>query len=300
MAESSATIDDDELPAEPEQESASERRLNARYFNDLRGFGWPWIGLGIVKAGCVYPTILVAANFAIGIALWAVGVIPKHRFEFAGVIVFLFLAPLIGGVIGLMWSTFVTMFTLPVLHIVLWSMKLKPGFVWLGAFAGGFVAFIATLPISWVIPEMFKEGDAGLAAMFLLLGPGLATIVGQIGGARGGKGAAQAVDHMSANLHTNHLRYALGLLTKPRSDAGANDSKDGSPRFQFRIFHILWLGVWLSLLFTLIRVSRIPYELMLPLFVGWLVYQAATLALGGLIVRRVGPWWRGQRQTRST
>ena len=76
--------------------------------------------------------------------------------------------------------------------------------------------------------------------------------------------------------------------------AASGEDAAASTRLQFRTIHMLWVGVWVSLLLTLIRLSGIPYELILPMLLGWGVFQAATLLAGTLLVRRFGPWWRGE------
>jgi hypothetical protein len=63
---------------------------------------------------------------------------------------------------------------------------------------------------------------------------------------------------------------------------------------------MLWLGLWLSLLFTVIRLSGIAYELFLPILLAWLLFQATTLLAGGLIGRHLAPRWHAWRQSRST
>jgi hypothetical protein len=299
MTELPATIDDDEPSSITAEKDAEERRSNARYYDDLISFGWPRIGLGIILSGGVYPIVLCVGYLIAGILFSAAGVRSYQAPSLSGqvglVVGMMFtcvVASLFLSIIGLMWASFVTVLTLPVLHLVVWSMRLKPKLIWLGAFAGGFVAFVATLPICWRIPHMLKRGDAAPTAVILLAGPALATIVGQLGGARGGKRGAEslALNRMSAKLQTVRLRYVLGLPSADSESVSANEDEgaNGSPRFQFRIFHILWIGVWFSLLFTLIRVSGIPYEFILPLFLGWLVYQAGTLALGRPLLRRLG------------
>jgi hypothetical protein len=57
---------------------------------------------------------------------------------------------------------------------------------------------------------------------------------------------------------------------------------------------MLWIFVWFSLLLSVIRLSGIPFEFALPLLVGWLVYQAATLYCGSLYFK-----WREARLSRS-
>ena len=53
--------------------------------------------------------------------------------------------------------------------------------------------------------------------------------------------------------------------------------------------------MWLSLLLSLIRLCGIPYEFILPLLLGWLLFQMMTLSLGRWLFRRISPVasWRG-------
>ena len=90
------------------------------------------------------------------------------------------------------------------------------------------------------------------------------------------------------------------MRTAEVAASGRNDREASSyPRIQFRIRHILWISIWVSLLLAAIRSFELDYRVVLPLFVGWLVYQATTLWIGGLLTK----WflgWKAGRQTRST
>ena len=57
--------------------------------------------------------------------------------------------------------------------------------------------------------------------------------------------------------------------------------------FSFGIRHLLVISVWISLLLTAIRLSGLDFVFVLSLLVGWSVYQAATLWIGGLLVSAV-------------
>jgi hypothetical protein len=147
---------------------------------------------------------------------------------------------------------------------------------------------------------MFNSGETWGALVMFSVGPGVATVVGQIGGALGGR---RAIWQLQAKMAARQSLMEFGwkpaiVLDECHLENVASEA--AFPRVRFRIIHLLWIGVWLSLLLTLIRLSRVPYELILPLVVGWLIYQAATLAIGGWLVCRLGPWWRARRQTRST
>ena len=54
--------------------------------------------------------------------------------------------------------------------------------------------------------------------------------------------------------------------------------------------------MWLSVLLTLIRLVGIPFELILPLLGGWIIYQAFTLYLGSFLVEWLGAKWQAGRQ----
>jgi hypothetical protein len=69
---------------------------------------------------------------------------------------------------------------------------------------------------------------------------------------------------------------------------------------RFQIRHLLWITVWVALMLMAIRFSGIAFELILPVLLGWLVYQAATLYVGGRLMRRIGPTWFPRKASRST
>ena len=130
------------------------------------------------------------------------------------------------------------------------------------------------------------------------MGPALATIVGQVGGALGGKRAIEriAFSHRAPKIELLRMKFELKLPSAEQDDpiSPSEAAKEGSGRFQFRTVHLLWVGVWFSLLLTTIRLSGIPYELILPMLLGWGAFQSFTLLVGGRLVRRFGPWWAGE------
>jgi hypothetical protein len=269
------------------------------YYNDLKDFGWSSIATSILLAGAAYPNVLGAGGLFI--ALLTEGVPPD--IDFITVVPgFAFFA----ATVGFLWCGMVSIVTLPVLHLILWSMKLRIGLVKLGAFAGGLIGFVAVLPATVSIAAQLGSPYVNDALLALLVGPGLATVIGQLGGARGGQVAKWRVD---AKMDSRCRLAKLGRL-RPRRIAKNHegvefdefDADVDIPQFRFRIYHLLWLGVWLSLLMTLIRLSRIPFERLLPMLLVWLVFQAATLSLGIWLLPRVLAIWRSwrERQTRST
>jgi hypothetical protein len=203
----------------------------------------------------------------------------------------------IAGLVGLVWTTAVTLITLPVIHLVVWSLKIRASPVWLGAFYGGLVAFIAIFPVIVLITATFNASAATATVAMMAFGPGLATIVGQYGGARGGQNAAWRL--ASKNAARQKL-IAIGWRKLDHDEVTAAAAEDAAARFRFRTIDLLWLGLWLSLTLTVIRLSQIPYEFILPLIGGWLIYQTATMALGWWLAMRVVPRWQQRRQIRST
>jgi hypothetical protein len=63
---------------------------------------------------------------------------------------------------------------------------------------------------------------------------------------------------------------------------------------------MMWLIVWISVLLCVIRLSGIPFEYVLPLIAGWIVFQWITLRVGERLVRSLRPRWVGWRSLRST
>jgi hypothetical protein len=112
---------------------------------------------------------------------------------------------------------------------------------------------------------------------------------------------------VATKLTSRRVLAKIGRL-RPRPigeiarDGESIQSPDGIdvPRFRFRIIHLLWLSVWLSLLLAAIRLSGIPYELILPLLLVWTIYQAAILRVGGWLLPHLAAAWRAGRQIRST
>jgi hypothetical protein len=277
-------------------------RSSDAYVNELITHGWPSITRGIVLAGGAYPAAVAAMYLVVGIVVVVVELfnssLPKDRTMVIAVVFGGVVFATIYGLIGIVWTVIVSVATLPVVHAVVWSMKLRPSLIWLGAFSGGLVAFVAIIPGAMKLPSLFDTGEAWLIAIVLLMGPALATIVGQIGGALGGKRASEriAIGRLAPKIELLRLRFAMNSHSANELlVAGATtDGEQASSRFQFSMIHLLWAGVWLSLLLTVIRLSGIPYVLILPLLVGWGAFQALTLFVGKLVVRRFGPWSSGR------
>ncbi len=265
----------------PPDQTAIERlariQTEARYFEDLASFGWTTIAWRIIAACAAYP-LVVAIGWSV--ILFVMSFVngrpelffdPQRLFMMALGIVAI---GLLGGIAAFVWAGLVTLVTLPVIHLAVWSMHIRNDWTKLGAFAGGLIAFVATLPLTTKIAGELSAGAGTEPLLLMCLVPGLATIVGQYGGARGGVRANRLREAKNAS------RRALIEIGRSRfnfDEVQAELEASEQSRFQFRISHLLWLGLWVSLFFTAVRLSGIPYELFLPLLAGWLLYQAATI-----------------------
>jgi hypothetical protein len=248
--------------------------------------GWWSIVLGIAFAGAVYPVLFVVLG--IGFQMVTSGFQPEI---FAFAIMSLFAVPYLVAVasFGFGLAGLVMVVALPVVHLVVWSLQPRVDLVRFGAFCGGLVGFVAVVPFFFVIASGgFGTGGPTLGEVItaILVGPAITTVLGQLGGAWGGRRAANWG-------RTNELE----LGPNPGTDA---TSAVTAARYQFGMRHLLWVAMWASLLLTLIRVSGIPFGFALPLLLGWIAYQTATLWIGSLLLPRLAEWWAARQQSRST
>lgn len=247
--------------------------------------GWSSIALGIILAGGVYPLVLALIAAAIGVTFD-----PPSVPELIGTAVILIIYALISAVIGLVWTNVVVVATLPAVLLVVWSLGMRGSIVGFGAFWGGLVGFVAVLPFLLALP-VADELIVSLAA-----GPALTTVLGQVGGAWGGRRALGRIDWYQRDL----ARASVVDVVKPSEPArcipAIGDASRTRFRFQFGIRHLMWTAVWLSVLLSVVRLLGLPFEFVLPLLGGWLAYQAATLWIGAILARRWGPWWAARRQ----
>jgi hypothetical protein len=208
---------------------------------------------------------------------------------------------LLGAVVGLLWSAFVSAVVLPIVHLFVWSLKPRGNIIWFGAFCGGLIGFVAVLPFVLALASEFARPAASYELVVALsIGPGLTTVLGQLGGAWGGRrGLRYARWYERALAHASlSPSQADGDCVYP-ADLPVTSSPSPA-RLQFGVRHLLWMAVWVSLLLSVIRLSGIALEFALPLLVGWFLFQAATLWVGGMVVPRVDAWWASRRKSRST
>jgi hypothetical protein len=248
--------------------------------------GWPSVALGIIIAGGGYPLVLAAISLLIGI-VFGMPSVP----DLLSAVVFLLIYPIIWAPIGLVWTNVVVVMTLPAVFLVVWSLHLRGSILWCGAFWGGLVGFIAVLPIVFIV----SSGDNLIE--ILAMGPAITTMLGQLGGAWGGRRAIHRVDWYQRALNRASVNNAPEAHSGAEYPFNASDSLVKPARFQFGIRHLLWSAVWISVLLSLLRLLGAPLEVALPILGVWAVYQAATLWMGGHVLRRVVPWWVNRQAT---
>jgi len=247
-----------------------------------------------VVAGSIYPILVAAIYLCVGIVLSFV----QRSSSGAFLLSFsMFMAAIwytvIVAVIGLLWAAVVCLAVFPLVYFFISSLDLRGSIVSLGAYCGGLVGFAAVLPFLMLV--LVSEHSEGLWAGVLLLafGPCLTTVLGQLGGAWGGRRATQSSD----KWYLEQLAIAnVSINSVPAVHVNAPAISQGlaHKRMQFGIRQLMWVAVWLSLLLSFIRLSGIPFAYMLPLLTGWLLYQAATLWIGRQLLR-YGAWVRSRR-----
>jgi hypothetical protein len=255
--------------------------------------GWTSIAGGIVIAGASYPVVL--GVIWLGFAMLISASLPPAEELISASFAFMGFS-LVGAVIGLMWTAFVLAVVFPLVLLVVWSLKPRGNIIWFGAFCGGLIGFVAVLPFILAMADNLDGPNAlEVIPTVLIAGPALTTVLGQLGGAWGGR---------RTRCYERSLA-AASVGASDRNEEGADASfpaagATSSGRLQFGIRHLLWVGVWISLLLSAIRLSGIPFGFALPLLMGWIAFQAMTLWIGGKVVPRVDAWWTARRQSRST
>jgi hypothetical protein len=237
---------------------------------------WSSIALGIILAGGFYPILgafLVVVIEAVGD--WT------SFYELFAIILAASLFALVGTVAGMVWTNVCVVATLPLLLIVVWSLRIRGSIIWIGASWGGLIGFLAVLPF------LFWGGFQDRPVVALLFGPALTTVLGQAGGAWGGRRAVRRIAWYESIAQRYRDDRGADPTKPPAPDAEDRDARGGAVRLQFRIRHLLWIAVWVSIFLSTVRLLGIPFEIVMPFLGGWLAYQAATLWIGGWLVRLV-------------
>ena len=253
---------------------------------------------GIMLAGGSYPLVLGLIGLIFAVVSTVFDVLVNHgslplAHELVAGVSFAFLFVICSGTIGLVWSLLVSLPTTLIFHLFLWSLRLRPSYVWLGAVLGGLVGGLAVLPPLLVaLTDPFFD-DLREMLFALALGPGLTTVLGQFGGAWGGR-RVQTLAKVPSPRGDGELQ--------PLETASGDELQDPTatrrPWLQFGTRELLWLTAWVSVLLAIASATPAPL-FSLTLTGGWLVYQAATLLAGWALLRWVGRWRQGRRQRRE-
>jgi hypothetical protein len=304
MNEPASAVNSTKLAAELASMNRAELATALRH--DLTSYNGPSICYGIMYAGAAYPIVVAVISIAFIVAQIVASLNqmtpPRNLVELAIIPFFLVGYAALGSMLGIVWAGVLSMITLPVVYLFVRSLKLRGSLIWLGAVSGGLVGFVASLPVTLSLPWALGRGAAfGEIFIALALGPALATVLGQLGGAWGGWRAYKSSEQF------------YGITTAAASDHTAQRNGDQRPhdidktaaspadrRLQFGLRHMMWLMVWISLLLCIIRLSGIAFEYVLPLTAGWTVYQWITLRVGERLLKSLGPKWVAWRSLRST
>jgi hypothetical protein len=235
---------------------------------------WSSIALGIILAGGFYPVLGALLVAVIG----TTGGLTSFS-EVLEITLAASLFALFGAVAGMVWTNVCVVATLPLLLIVVWSLRIRGSIIWAGASWGGLVGYLAVLPF------LYWASVDNKLIMALVVGPALTTVLGQAGGAWGGRRAVRRIAWYEsiAKRHASDPSAKPAELPSPEADG--TEPGTGPVRFQFRIRHLLWIAVWVSIFLSAIRLLGMPFEIVMPLLGGWLAYQAATLWIGGWLLR---------------
>lgn len=272
----------------------------AQYRGDLASFGWWSIGDWTILAAGVYALLLSAVGLSVSCIKCLTYGFSSSPYTATDWLWMLLYIP-VACVGCIFWVGMIAAVTLPILHLVVRSLELKISFARLGAFAGGFLVFIATLPISLDWPQMQRNFGWKEVARVMLMGPAVATIVGQIGGAYGGlRASRRAEDQREIRRRLVQLGWRQATSNSQSPDPGESSVNNNRPWLQFRTVHLLWAVAWISVVPTVIRLVGLRFETVLPVIFGWLLYQSLTLWLGGIAAGRLAPWWARRWQGRST
>lgn len=221
---------------------------------------WPAIGAGISLAAMCYPAItsLIILPFILLSVLLGWNVVSLQE-TLAAAIQFFVLVLLISGVTLLGTAVL----CIPVLFLV-WLTLAAIGVRWSwhtkGVFAGGVVGYMYVGPFIYFASSSFLRRfqglpnlEEGLEILFMtLLGPVLATFVGQVGGACGGLG-----------------------LEQRRCEAGIPGESSGQRQGTFSIRQLLGLTLVVSVAFAVLRVFGLLNVAALITAALWFVCQAA-------------------------
>jgi hypothetical protein len=272
--------------------------------HDLESYNGPSICFGIMLAGAAYPVVVATILLAwvmvqIVASLNGASLLPRLS-ELAMAPIFLTGYAVLGALLGVVWAGVLSMITLPVVYLSVRSLKARGSLISLGALSGGLVGFIALLPLSLSVPWTVSANDYSRLFVLLPMGPGLATVLGQVGGAWGGWKATLHLANYYGIVATSDSERAGQAATEMIATTTDSASRAPLQPWQFGLRHVLWLVVWISVLLSVVRLSGIPFEFVIPLVAGWIVFQWITLHAGRRIALWIGPKLQMWRERRST
>ncbi|MEM6654897.1 MAG: hypothetical protein AAF596_03760, partial [Planctomycetota bacterium] len=251
---------------------------SSRYINRQRTLAhkpsntaWERLIFQTAVAGFAYPLCVAVALLPFGLfALFAgrPGLAEDALALFIALVITIALA-LIGYVYALFGSAIASAALFGVFRLLAW----RPRWPQLGAFLGALVAYLCTLPWSlsiatalveqWFNPAAYGWTVGGFGfwiAVTALLGPGLATLVGQVAGARAG-----LINGRAEQLAARRAARA------DKEPAAANINPQ-----QFSLRQMLAVTVVVSVVLTLLRLANL---LTLPMGLATSFWFVAQLSL---------------------
>lgn len=237
---------------------------NAEAIENLVRLEWGF--LGILAAAAAYMCFLGV----VALALFAFSVLTESG-SADSVIMFGYGLLALGGVFALLMTTmipFLTLLAMGFSWFVFYTLGATSNRSVISAFAGGLAGFVGTLlPFYGAI-----ETDAWSGVIVGLLGPGVATLLGQLGG---WLGASRPAPYRSPLLLSS-----ANVAFKP--------NVEGNRSFRFGVGQLLVLTVWFAVAFTLLKLCGLLGPRSLAILLGWLVYQSGTMWCASRLV----PWIR--------
>lgn len=242
-------------------------------------YAWRPAAISIHFAGALYPVLvgLMSVGFALVSSAPSLWKADASALEFMQFVVVALIYTFCGALIGFIWSAAVCLVVLPIAKLFARSLRIGARFELVMAICGGLVGFIAVIPLLALLLSG-RDWEWEVLIWVLPLGPGLATILGQLGGAMGAR------------------REVLVNRAVLPPDAPSN--KHGPLQFGTR--KLQWTCVWVSVLLTAFKLTGAPLEFALAVVTSWIVFQTLTLYVGWIIATKAWPRWHAWRSRRRS
>src|SRR5262245_34259329 len=121
--------------------------------SDLTAYSWRTMAQSIALAGGAYALFLAAIPYwftllLIGFAQLGAGSsgIAERALMFAMTLLWSVIQLFFYALAGIAWAGIVSLVALPLVYLVVWSLRIRGSMIWHGAFCGGLVGFLASLP----------------------------------------------------------------------------------------------------------------------------------------------------------